>query len=358
MTSKLKPGVQTGADYIALVEACKQGGYALPAVNVVNTQSINAVMESAAKNKWDVIIQLSGGGAQFYAGKGIKDSEQAKLLGAISAAEHVHRVAEAYGICAVLHTDHANRALVPWVDALIDAGEARFKATGKPLFSSHMLDLSEESLEENLAECERLLKRLAPIDMSLEIELGVTGGEEDGVGKDLDEVDNDKLYTQPEEVLAAYNRLSPIGHFSVAAAFGNVHGVYKPGNVKLRPEILKASQEAVAAAAKTGAHPLHFVFHGGSGSEKEKITEAVGYGVFKMNIDTDTQFAFAEQVGRYVETNPRAFKYQIDPDTDEPYKKKYDPRVWLREGEKGIVDRLSIAFEDLNSVGKSLSSAI
>ncbi|MDF1624841.1 MAG: class II fructose-bisphosphate aldolase [Parvibaculaceae bacterium] len=358
MTSKLKPGVQTGADYIALVEACKQGGYALPAVNVVNTQSINAVLESAAKNKSDVIIQLSGGGAQFYAGKGIKDSEQAKLLGAISAAEHVHRVAEAYGICAVLHTDHANRALVPWVDALIDAGEARFKATGKPLFSSHMLDLSEESLEENLAECERLLKRLAPIDMSLEIELGVTGGEEDGVGKDLDEVDNDKLYTQPEEVLAAYNRLSPIGHFSVAAAFGNVHGVYKPGNVKLRPEILKASQEAVAAAAKTGAHPLHFVFHGGSGSEKEKITEAVGYGVFKMNIDTDTQFAFAEQVGRYVETNPRAFKYQIDPDTDEPYKKKYDPRVWLREGEKGIVDRLSIAFEDLNSVGKSLSSAI
>ena len=358
MTSKLKPGVQTGADYIALVEACKQGGYALPAVNVVNTQSINAVLESAAKNKSDVIIQLSGGGAQFYAGKGIKDSEQAKLLGAISAAEHVHRVAEAYGVCAVLHTDHANRALVPWVDALIDAGEARFKATGKPLFSSHMLDLSEESLEENLAECERLLKRLAPIDMSLEIELGVTGGEEDGVGKDLDEVDNDKLYTQPEEVLAAYNRLSPIGHFSVAAAFGNVHGVYKPGNVKLRPEILKASQEAVAAAAKTGAHPLHFVFHGGSGSEKEKITEAVGYGVFKMNIDTDTQFAFAEQVVRYVETNPRACKYQIDPDTDEPYKKKYDPRVWLREGEKGIVDRLSIAFEDLNSVGKSLSSAI
>lgn len=358
MTSKLKPGVQTGADYIALVEACKAGGYALPAVNVVNTQSINAVLESAAKNKSDVIIQLSGGGAQFYAGKGIKDSNKAKLLGAISAAEHVHRVAEAYGVCAVLHTDHANRELVPWVDALIDAGEARFKATGKPLFSSHMLDLSEESLEENLAECERMLKRLAPIDMSLEIELGVTGGEEDGVGKDLDEVDNDKLYTQPEEVLAAYNRLSPIGHFSVAAAFGNVHGVYKPGNVKLRPEILKASQEAVAAAAKTGAHPLHFVFHGGSGSEKDKISEAVTYGVFKMNIDTDTQFAFAEQVGNYVDANPRAFKFQIDPDTDEPYKKKYDPRVWLREGEKGIVDRLSIAFEDLNAVGKSLSSAL
>ncbi len=356
MSTKLKPGVQTGADYIALVEACKSGGYALPAVNVVNTQSINAVLEAAAKAKSDIIIQLSGGGAQFYAGKGIKDSEQAKVLGAISAAEHVHRVAEAYGVCAVLHTDHANRALIPWVDALIDAGEERFKATGKPLFSSHMLDLSEESLEDNLAECERLLKRLAPIGMSLEIELGVTGGEEDGVGKDLDEVDNDKLYTQPDEVLTAYRRLAPLGHFSVAAAFGNVHGVYKPGNVKLRPEILKASQEAVSAAEKTdGDHPLHFVFHGGSGSEKEKITEAVGYGVFKMNIDTDTQFAFAERVGQYVEDNTNAFKYQIDPETDEPYKKKYDPRAWLRKGEEGIVDRLLIACDDLGSTGKSLA---
>lgn len=356
MTTKLKPGVQTGADYIALVEACKSGGYALPAVNVVNTQSINAVLEAASKANSDIIIQLSGGGAQFYAGKGIKDGEKAKVLGAISAAEHVHRVAEAYGVCAVLHTDHANRALIPWVDALIDAGEERFKATGKPLFSSHMLDLSEESLEDNLAECERLLKRLAPIGMSLEIELGVTGGEEDGVGKDLDEVDNDKLYTQPDEVLTAYRRLAPLGHFSVAAAFGNVHGVYKPGNVKLRPEILKASQEAVSAAESTdGNHPLHFVFHGGSGSEKAKITEAVGYGVFKMNIDTDTQFAFSERVGQYVEDNAKAFKYQIDPDTDEPYKKKYDPRAWLRKGEEGIVDRLLIAFDDLGSTGKSLA---
>ena len=356
MSTKLKPGVQTGTDYIALVEACKSGGYALPAVNVVNTQSINAVLEAASKANSDIIIQLSGGGAQFYAGKGIKDGEKAKVLGAISAAEHVHRVAEAYGVCVVLHTDHANRALIPWVDALIDAGEERFKATGKPLFSSHMLDLSEESLEDNLAECERLLKRLAPIGMSLEIELGVTGGEEDGVGKDLDDVDNDKLYTQPDEVLTAYRRLAPLGHFSVAAAFGNVHGVYKPGNVKLRPEILKASQEAVSAAEKTGNdHPLHFVFHGGSGSEKAKITEAVGYGVFKMNIDTDTQFAFSEQVGKYVEENPKAFKYQIDPETDEPYKKKYDPRAWLRKGEEGIVDRLLIACDDLGSTGKSLA---
>lgn len=355
MAAKLKPGVQTGTDYIALVDACKTGGYALPAVNVVNTQSVNAVLEAAAKAKSDIIIQLSGGGAQFYAGKGIKDSEKAKVLGGIAAAEHVHRVAEAYGVCAVLHTDHANRALIPWVDALIDASEERFKATGSPLFSSHMLDLSEESLDDNLAECERLLKRLAPIGMSLEIELGVTGGEEDGVGKDLDEIDNDKLYTQPEEVLAAYRRLAPLGHFSVAAAFGNVHGVYKPGNVKLRPEILKASQEAVSSAEGLGNHPLHFVFHGGSGSEKAKIKEAVSYGVFKMNIDTDTQFAFAERVGAYVEEHAKAFKFQIDPDTDQPYKKQYDPRAWLRKGEEGIVDRLLVACEDLGSTGKSLA---
>ena len=355
MAAKLKPGVQTGTDYITLVEACKAGGYALPAVNVVNTQSINAVLEAASKAKSDIIIQLSGGGAQFYAGKGIKDGEKAKVLGGIAAAEHVHRVAEAYGVCVVLHTDHANRALIPWVDSLIDASEERFKATGSPLFSSHMLDLSEESLDDNLAECERLLKRLAPIGMSLEIELGVTGGEEDGVGKDLDEIDNDKLYTQPDEVLAAYRRLAPLGHFSVAAAFGNVHGVYKPGNVKLRPEILKASQETVSSAEGLGNHPLHFVFHGGSGSEKAKITEAVSYGVFKMNIDTDTQFAFSERVGAYVEENIKAFKFQIDPDTDEPYKKKYDPRAWLRKGEEGIVDRLIIACDDLGSTGKSLA---
>jgi len=355
MASKLKPGVQTGTDYIALVDACKAGGYALPAVNVVSTHSINAVLEAAAKAKSDIIIQLSGGGAQFYAGKGIKDAEQAKVLGGIAAAEHVHRVAEAYGICAVLHTDHANRALIPWVDALIDASEERFKATGRSLFSSHMLDLSEESLDDNLAECERLLKRLAPIGMSLEIELGVTGGEEDGVGKDLDEIDNDKLYTQPDEVLTAYRRLSPLGHFSVAAAFGNVHGVYKPGNVKLRPEILKASQESVSSAEGLGNHPLHFVFHGGSGSEKSKIKEAVSYGVFKMNIDTDTQFAFAERVGSYVEEHAQAFKHQIDPETDQPYKKQYDPRAWLRKGEEGIIDRLIIACDDLGSTGKSLA---
>ena len=351
----LKPGVVTGDDYLTLVKTCKAEGFALPAVNVVNTQSVNAVMEAAAKAKSDVIIQLSGGGAEFYAGKGMADKELAKVLGAVSCARHVHLLAEHYGICVALHTDHANRKLIPWVDSLIDHSAAEVEKTGKPLFTSHMLDLSEESLEDNLAECERLLKRLAPLGMSLEIELGVTGGEEDGVGKDLDEIDNDKLYTQPEEVLAAYDRLSSIGHFSIAAAFGNVHGVYKPGNVQLRPEILKNSQALLEEVHKLPRQPLDFVFHGGSGSEKDKIDAAVSYGVFKMNIDTDTQFAFSEKVGQYVDDNAKAFKYQIDPETDEPYKKKYDPRAWLRKGEEGIVDRLQEAFTDLKATGKSLA---
>ena len=356
MTKTLKPGVVTGADYETLVAGCKDGGYALPAVNVVGTSSINAVLEAAAKNKSDVIIQLSGGGAEFYAGKGIEDGATRKLLGAVSAARHVHMVAEAYGICAVLHTDHANRKLLPWIDALISAGEEEFKATGRPLYSSHMLDLSEEPLNENLDECATTLKRLAAIDMSLEIELGITGGEEDGVGHDVDEFDNAKLYTQPSEVLEAYERLSPLGHFTIAAAFGNVHGVYKPGNVKLRPEILKLSQDAVAAAGAGGNNPLDFVFHGGSGSEPAKIREAIGYGVFKMNIDTDTQFAFATGVGAFVDENPEAFHHQLHPETGAPLKKLYDPRAWLRKGEESMIARLTEAFDVLGSAGKSLSA--
>ncbi|AGH97931.1 class II fructose-bisphosphate aldolase [Micavibrio aeruginosavorus] len=352
-TTKLKPGVVTGADYLALVKACKDGQYALPAVNVVGTNSINAVMEAAAKNKADVIIQLSNGGAEFYAGKGCADSFKAKVLGAVSAARHVHLMAEHYGVCVVLHTDHANKKLIPWVEAMIEHGEAFYKETGKPLFSSHMVDLSEEDLDFNLSECARLLKRMAKIDMSIEIELGVTGGEEDGVGSD--DVDNDKLYTQPEDVLRAYDTLLPLGHFSIAASFGNVHGVYKPGNVKLRPEILKNSQELVQKTHSTAANPLDLVFHGGSGSEKDKITESLGYGIFKMNIDTDTQFAFSEYVGKFVEANAKAFKYQIDPDDGTPYKKLYDPRKWLREGELGIIARLDEAFADLRSAGKSLA---
>jgi fructose-bisphosphate aldolase class II len=351
----LKPGVVTGKDYQMLVAAAKAGGYALPAVNVTGTNTINAVMEAAAKNKADVIIQLSNGGAQFYAGQGLSDSFKAKVLGAVSAAKHVHLLAEHYGICVVLHTDHANKKLIPWVEALLDHGEVFYRETGKPLFSSHMLDLSEEPIDWNLAECARLLARMSKIDMSMEIELGVTGGEEDGVGADIEEsADNSHLYTQPEDVLQAFEKLSPLGHFSVAASFGNVHGVYKPGNVKLRPEILRNSQALVQQRHNTDPNPLNLVFHGGSGSEKEKIAEAVSYGVFKMNIDTDTQFAFSKPIGEFVEANPKAFQYQIDPVDGTPFKKFYDPRKYLRLAELGMVERLGEAFEDLGSKGKSL----
>ncbi len=354
--AQLKPGVVTGKDYLALVAAAKAGGYALPAINVSSSSTINAVLEAAAKNQADVIIQLSNGGAQFYAGQGMKDGSKAKVLGAVSAAQHVHLLAEHYGVCVVLHTDHANKSLIPWVDALLDHGEAFYKQHGKPLFSSHMLDLSEEPMEFNLNECARVLKRMAPLNMSLEIELGVTGGEEDGIGSELEEsADNSHLYTQPEDVLQAYERLSPIGHFSVAASFGNVHGVYKPGNVKLRPEILRNSQVLVEQRHKTGAKPLNLVFHGGSGSEKDKISEAVSYGVFKMNIDTDLQFAYSEAIGKFVSENPKAFLYQVDPETDKPYKKFYDPRKYLRLAEQNMVARLNEAFEDLGSKGKSLA---
>lgn len=349
----LKPGVVTGEDYLTLIRACKDGGYALPAVNVVGTNSINAVLEAAAKNKSDVIIQLSNGGAQFYAGKGVEDADTAKVLGAISAALHVHMMAEYYGVCVVLHTDHANRKLIPWVEALLDYGEDFYEQHEKPLFTSHMVDLSDEDIEFNLSESARLLERMTAMDMSIEIELGCTGGEEDGVGSD--EIDNDKLYTQPEDCLKAYRLLSDIGHFSLAASFGNVHGVYKPGNVELRPEILKNSQALVQEEHSLRDNPLDLVFHGGSGSEKASIDEAISYGVFKMNIDTDTQFAFAQKIGAYVEDNAKAFKYQIDPDTDTPYKKQYDPRKFLRAGENGIVERLDQAFSDLKSVGKSIA---
>lgn len=352
--SKLKPGVVWGDDYKTLLKACKDGKYALPAVNVIGTNTINAVLESAAKNKSDVIIQLSNGGAEFYAGKGMKDSFQAKVIGAISAAYHVHKVAEYYGVAVILHTDHANKKLIPWVDAMIDYGEHHFEKYGYPLFSSHMVDLSEEPIEENLHECARILKRMVPLGMSIEIELGVTGGEEDGVGSD--DIDNAKLYTQPDDVYRAYEILAPIGHFSTAASFGNVHGVYSPGNVKLRPDILKNSQDLVAKKTGIASNPLDLVFHGGSGSEKEKITESLDYGVFKMNIDTDTQFAFAESIGKYVNNNEKAFAYQIDPEDGKPYKKQYDPRVWLREGEKGLVARMDEAFADLRSAGKSLAA--
>lgn len=352
----MKPGVVFGDEYAALVQNCKDKGFALPAVNVTGTNTINAVMEAAAKNRSDVIIQFSNSGAQFYAGKGMADEFGAKVLGAVSAARHVHLLAEHYGICAILHTDHANRKLVPWVEALVEESRKNLKREGKPLYSSHMLDLSEEAIDENLETCARVLKDMAPLGMSLEIELGVTGGEEDGVGADIDDdFENPALYTQPEDVLKAYDLLTPLGHFSVAASFGNVHGVYKPGNVKLRPEILKNSQDLVMAERGLAGNPLNFVFHGGSGSEKAKIEEAVGYGVFKMNIDTDTQFAFSRAVGSYVNENQDAFTWQVHPETGQPYKKQYDPRAWLRQCEVSMVERLDEAFEDLGSRGKTMA---
>jgi fructose-bisphosphate aldolase class II len=352
----LQPGVVTGEGYKTLVNAAKAGGYALPAVNVVGTNSLNAVMEAAAQANSDVIIQLSNSGAAFFAGAGMPDGFKAKVQGAVAAAQHAHLLAEHYGICVAMHTDHANRALIPWVEAMLDEGEKYYAAHGKPLFSSHMLDLSADPIDFNLSECARILERMAKLDMSLEIELGVTGGEEDGMGSEFDEAaDNSRLYTQPEDVLQAYELLNPIGHFSVAASFGNVHGVYKPGNVKLRPEILKNSQDLVQSTHDTARNPLHLVFHGGSGSEKQKIRDAVSYGVFKMNIDTDTQFAFSNPVGEYVGQNSRAFRFQVDPDDGTPYKKQYDPRKYLRLGEQGMVARLQEACDDLGSKGKSIA---
>lgn len=352
--SKIKPGVVTGEEYAALVEACKSGGYALPAVNISDVNTLNAALEAAAQTKSDIIIQMSNGGAGFFGGPSIGTMDM-KVKGAVSAARHVHMMAADYGVAVVLHTDHANRKLLPWVDGMMDYNEAAKKETGKPLFSSHMIDLSEEPLEDNITTCVDYLKRMAPCEISLEIELGVTGGEEDGVGADLEEgADSAHLYTQPEDVLQAYDALKDIGHFSVAASFGNVHGVYKPGNVKLRPEILINSQNMVSKERGTSAQPLHLVFHGGSGSEKDKIAEALSYGVFKMNIDTDTQFACAKGVGDYVDAHPIAFKHQICPETGAPQKKFYDPRKWNRDIQKSMVARLEEAFHDLQSHGRSV----
>ncbi len=348
----LNPGVVSGSDMQKLFEIAKEQEFALPAVNVVGTNSINAAMESAKEVNSPIIIQFSNGGAAFFAGKGI-DSQKGAILGAISGAMHVHTMAEAYGIPVILHTDHANRKLLPWIDALLDAGEQHYKRLGKPLFSSHMIDLSVESLEENVKTCEEYLKRMSKIDMTLEIELGVTGGEEDGI--DHSDIDNSRLYTQPEDVAYAYERLSKISDkFTIAASFGNVHGVYKPGNVVLTPKILNNSQKYIQERFSTGKKPVDFVFHGGSGSTKEEIKEAVSYGVVKMNIDTDTQWAFWSGVKSYIEKYHDYLQSQIgNPEgEDKPNKKYYDPRKWLRTGEESMVERLKIAFGDLNCIDR------
>ena len=350
----LKPGVVTGKDYQTLVAAAKAGGYALPAVNVTGTNTINAVMEAAAKNNADIIVQLSNGGAQFYAGQGLADGFQAKVLGAVSAARHAHLLAEYYGVCVVLHTDHANKKLIPWVEALLDRGEAFYRETGKPLFSSHMLDLSEESIEFNLSECARILERMSRMGMSLEIELGVTGGEEDGVGSDVDDnADNSRLYTQPEDVLRAYETLAPIGDFSVAASFGNVHGVYKPGHVKLKPTVLRDGQQALAQAhGKEGR--FYLVFHGGSGSALEEIHEAIEYGVVKMNIDTDMQYAFTRAIADHMMKN---YDGVLMIDGEMGSKKAYDPRSYLASAETAMAERVKRAARELKAVGTTLYKA-
>ncbi|MCW3804107.1 class II fructose-bisphosphate aldolase [Plebeiibacterium marinum] len=348
----IKPGVVTGDDVAKLFQVAKENGFALPAVNVVGTDSINGVMEAAKVVNSPVIIQLSNGGAAFYAGKGIGlEGQQGQVLGAVSAAKHVHLLAEAYEIPVILHTDHAAKKLLPWIDGLLDAGEKHFAETGKPLFSSHMLDLSEEPLAENLATCKKYFERMNKIGMTIEIELGITGGEEDGV--DNSDVDNALLYTQPEEVNQAFEVLSQVGsNFTIAASFGNVHGVYKPGNVVLTPKILDNSQKYIEEKHGLGANPVNFVFHGGSGSTLEEIREAIGYGVVKMNIDTDTQWATWDGIRKFEAENHDYLQGQIgNPDGDDkPNKKYYDPRVWLRKGQVSLVERLKVAFEDLKCV--------
>jgi len=350
-----KGGVLTGDRVQELFAICKANDFALPAVNVTGTNTINACLETAAELESPMIIQLSNSGAHFYAGKSLSnDGQRASVAGAIAAARHVHEMASYYGVPVLLHTDHAARKLLPWVDGLLDANEEHFKATGAPLFSSHMIDLSEDPLEQNIADSSQRLARMKNMGMTLEIELGVTGGEEDGV--DNTDVDSSRLYTQPEEVAYAWEELGKISpRFTIAAAFGNVHGVYKPGNVKLQPVILKHCQDFIEKKHGTGPKPATFVFHGGSGSTRDEIREAVSYGVVKMNIDTDQQWALASGIRDYFGKNADYLKTQVgNPEGDDkPNKKYYDPRVWLREAEKSFAARLKESFEALNNVGRN-----
>jgi fructose-bisphosphate aldolase class II len=353
--AKFRAGVLFGDEVLDVYKYANDNDFAIPAVNVVNTSSINGVLEAARDLNSPVIVQFSAGGAQFYAGKGLSNENHfAAIEGAISGAQHVHRMAEAYGVSVILHTDHAAKKLLPWIDGLLEAGQTLHESHGKPLFSSHMLDLSEEPIEENIKTCSDYLRKFKAIGTHIEIELGVTGGEEDGV--DNTNIDNSLLYTQPEEVSYAYEELKKVSdYFTIAASFGNVHGVYKPGNVQLTPKILKNSQAFIKEKFSTEANPVNFVFHGGSGSTREEIREAIGYGVIKMNIDTDMQWAFWDGVNGFTSKNQAYLQAQIgNPEgSDKPNKKYYDPRNWLRAGEVTFVARLKGAFEDLNCIGKN-----
>ncbi len=356
MSTKFRTGVLFGDEVTELLNYANEKNFALPAVNVIGSNSINAVIETAKAVNSPVIIQFSNGGAAFNAGKGLSnDGQNAAIVGSISGAMHVHQMAKAYGVSVILHTDHCAKNLLPWMDGMMAANESYFEKNGHALYSSHMLDLSEEPLHENIEICEAYLKKMSAIGITLEIELGVTGGEEDGV--DNSDVDSSKLYTQPEEVCYSYEKLKAISdRFTIAAAFGNVHGVYKPGNVKLQPIILKNSQDYIRAKHQlSGNNPVNFVFHGGSGSTREEIREAIEYGAVKMNIDTDMQWAFWDGIKNYYEAKKGYLQGQIgNPDgADKPNKKYYDPRVWLREGEKTFVARLKTAFEDLNCLNQN-----
>ncbi|GAB3165681.1 class II fructose-bisphosphate aldolase [Telluribacter humicola] len=352
--TRFQPGVVTGEGVSEIFRHANENNYALPAVNVVGTNSVNAVLETARAVNSPVIIQFSNGGASFYAGKSLSNTnQQAAIAGGISGAMHVHQMAALYGVPVILHTDHCAKKLLPWIDGLLEAGERYFDQHGKPLYSSHMLDLSEEPLEENIEISCKYFERMAKMGMTIEIELGVTGGEEDGV--DNSDVDSSKLYTQPEEVAYAYEELLKISpNFTIAAAFGNVHGVYKPGNVKLEPKILKNSQEFIQQKFNTEALPVNFVFHGGSGSSREEIREAIEYGAIKMNIDTDMQWSTWEGILKYYHAKEAYLQTQLgNPEGDDaPNKKYYDPRVWLRKGEESMADRLKVAFEDLNCINR------
>lgn len=354
MNRKFPAGVATGSLVKEIIQDAKENNYALPACNVIGSSSVNAAMEAAVEMNSPLIIQFSNGGAAFNAGKGLKgDNQLAAVKGSIAGALHIHTLAEAYGATIILHTDHCAKNLLPWIDGVMDANENYFKQTGKTLFSSHMLDLSEESLEENMEISKKYLERMSKIGMTLEVELGITGGEEDGV--DNSGVDNSLLYTQPEEVSYVYEQLKSVSdNFWVAAAFGNVHGVYKPGNVVLTPKILDNSQKFIEQKHNTAHNPVDFVFHGGSGSTLEEIREAISYGVIKMNIDTDLQFAYMEGVRKYFDGKKDYLQSQIgNPEgEDKPNKKQYDPRVWVREGEVSFKNRLKQAFEDLNNVNR------
>ncbi|MGY6522917.1 MAG: class II fructose-bisphosphate aldolase [Mongoliitalea sp.] len=352
---KFKPGVKYGEELKDLLAYAKESEFAMPAVNVINTSTVNAVLETAKKVNSPVIIQFSNGGAQFFAGKGLgNEGQKGAIAGGISGAMHVHRMAEAYGVPVILHTDHAAKKLLPWIDGLLAEGKAYYDAFKKPLFSSHMLDLSEEPVHENLEISVEYFKEFSKLGMAIEIELGITGGEEDGV--DNSDVDSSKLYTQPEEVCYAFEQLREVSDlFTVAASFGNVHGVYKPGNVSLKPEILKNSQDYISKKHGLGPKPVYFVFHGGSGSSLEEIREANSYGSIKMNIDTDQQWAFWEGIKNYYQSNEGYLQTQLgNPEgADSPNKKYYDPRVWLRKGEETFIKRLELAFDMLNAINRN-----